>query len=137
MRPPSELALCVQALRVLTPCVRVRRAGTGISTRATPQRAPRARALRAAHTRRDAVAIQSSTLPCVCKLCARLRSAFGCAVLVQELAHRFIATYLDIVDPSFRHTRHLHPCAHNALAPHLHASMRTHRVALSPACILG
>ena len=40
-----------------------------------------------------------------------------------------------------RHTRRqLHPCAHNALASHLHASMRAHcvdSVALSPACISG
>ena len=79
-----ELALCVQALRVLTSCVRVRRAGTGISTRAAPQRAPRACALREDHI--AVLLAMCAILPCARKRCARLCSASGCAVLGQVLA---------------------------------------------------
>ena len=70
-----ELALCVQALRVLAPCVRVQRAGTGISTRAAPALL-RARALREDHI----AAMLLCFLRCARSCPVRASAARACAL---------------------------------------------------------
>ena len=70
--------------RALAPCIRVRCAGTGMSTRAAPQRALCPRALRNDHNPRDTLALLRCVRSCLCTqaqhalaLCIPVRSAWA------------------------------------------------------------
>ena len=77
-----RLILCALPHRVLAPCIRVRCAGTGMSTRAAPRRAPRDRALREGHNRRRCCCAAAM---CDLVLCTHAQRALAASIWVHSV----------------------------------------------------